>query len=119
MAGNAAGSDAASADYVKRMPTRALLTERAKWYTEGCPGLEDGTYESSGDLATDAGKDLSAALEFSAQNEAVATEMLKDAEVYQARADLNKSTSAQRRIYEHAAGQLRKWADMLRTGTPE
>ncbi len=41
-----------------------LLAERAKWYREGCPHLEDRDgYYPSGDLARDAADDLGAAIE--------------------------------------------------------
>jgi len=40
-----------------------LLTERAAWYREGCPHLEDRDgYFSSGDVARDAAMDLETAL---------------------------------------------------------
>lgn len=41
-------------------PTRELLEWRARWYTEGCPGL--GVPYTVADLAADAGADLAAAL---------------------------------------------------------
>lgn len=39
------------------------LAERAQWYRNGCPGLEDrDTYYASGDCARDAASDLESAL---------------------------------------------------------
>ncbi len=39
------------------------LTERARWYRDGCDGLEDRDgYYASGDCARDAASDLEAAL---------------------------------------------------------
>lgn len=41
----------------------ATLTERAKWYRDGCEGLEDREgYYASGDCARDAASDLEVAL---------------------------------------------------------
>jgi hypothetical protein len=54
-------------------PTVALLRERAQWYLDGCPHLEElSAYQKLG-LAEDAGDDLNAALALLAQAEETRT----------------------------------------------